>query len=79
MEDLEKTASSIISVAEKNTNISFLEIQQMKLNIPNFARAYNTIYHEQVIPDFFGLRDFYSLIKQLQRGLQFEKFSGETS
>jgi hypothetical protein len=43
----------------------------------SLAEAYHEIYRSQKKKDFFGLRDFYSIIKFLHRGMN--KFSRETT
>lgn len=41
--------------------------------ISTLAEAYDDIYKKQKTPDFWGLRDFYHLIKQLSRELATRK------
>eukprot|EP01130_Rhizamoeba_saxonica_P005883 TRINITY_DN2328_c0_g2_i1.p1 TRINITY_DN2328_c0_g2~~TRINITY_DN2328_c0_g2_i1.p1 ORF type:complete len:3185 (-),score=755.13 TRINITY_DN2328_c0_g2_i1:18-8699(-) len=57
VEDLKLTAMGIISS------------QHLQASLQSLAEAYYTIYHNQTKADFFGLRDYYHLIKYLMRNL----------
>lgn len=67
VEDLRATAMGIVSS------------QHMMASLHALAESYYQVYRKQSKRDFFGLRDFYSLIKFLHRNIDQSLTSGKTT
>eukprot|EP01080_Neovahlkampfia_damariscottae_P004913 gene4913-8502_t len=57
MKDLKKTVENMTSNIHLNSSLA------------NLAKSFIEVYQTQKIPDFFALRDFYSMIKYINRNL----------
>jgi hypothetical protein len=47
----------------KNTAMGIITNQRLSASLTSLAEAYFQVYHSQSNSDFFGLRDYYHLIK----------------
>eukprot|EP01124_Arcella_intermedia_P034928 TRINITY_DN8767_c0_g1_i1.p1 TRINITY_DN8767_c0_g1~~TRINITY_DN8767_c0_g1_i1.p1 ORF type:complete len:3649 (-),score=794.98 TRINITY_DN8767_c0_g1_i1:25-9951(-) len=54
----------------KDTAMGIITNQHLSASLRSLAEAYYQVYHKQRKVDFFGLRDYYHLIKFLHRNLE---------
>ena len=54
----------------KHTAMGIVSSQHLESSLQSLAQAYYNVYHGQRKKDFYGLRDFYHLIKYLHRNLE---------
>jgi len=54
----------------KDTAMGIITNQHLSASLRSLAEAYYHVYHSQSNADFFGLRDYYHLIKHLHRNLE---------